>query len=154
VFKKELRPSPALVIAVLALFFALGGAAGAAVTAAVPLAKRALTADNAKKLNGFSATQIATAGARAGAEIPGPASTASSLVNVKTSTTSIAAGAEGEFTIACDGGQRVAGGGFASDGGVFNLDSHPSNPSTWRLYLVNGSDTEGAAVTLFATCIR
>ena len=70
-FKRELRPSPALVVAVLALFFALGGAAGAAVTAAVPLAKRALTADNAKKLNGFSATQIATAGARAGAEIPG-----------------------------------------------------------------------------------
>ena len=66
----------------------------------------------------------------------------------------IAANGDGEFTIACDGGQRVAGGGFASDGGVFNLDSHPSNPSTWRLYLVNGSDTEGAAITLFATCIR
>ena len=153
-FRKELRPSPALVIAVLALFFALGGAAGAAVTAAVPLAKRALTADNAKKLNGFNATQIAIAGARAGAEIPGPATTAASLVSVKTTTTSMAAGAEGEFTIACDANQRVAGGGFASDGGVFNLDSHPSNASTWRLYLVNGSETEGAAVTLFATCIR
>ena len=152
--KRELRPSPTLVIAVLALFFALGGAAGAAVTAAVPLAKRALTADNAKKLNGFNATQIATAGARAGAEIPGPASTAASLVNVKTTTTSIAAGAEGEFTIACDSGQRVAGGGFASDGSVVNFDTHPTNASTWRLYLVNASETEGAAVTLFATCIR
>jgi hypothetical protein len=149
-----MRPSPALVIAVLALFVALGGTAGAVVTATVPLAKRALTADNAKKLNGFTANQIATAGARAGAETPGPASTAAALVSVKTSTTSIAAGSDGEFTIACDSGQRVAGGGFASDGSVFNLDSHPASPSSWRVYLVNGSETEAAAVTLYATCIR
>jgi len=50
-------PSPALVIAVLALFVALSGTAVAA--GVVPLAKRALVADNAKKLNGLSAGAIA-----------------------------------------------------------------------------------------------
>ena len=47
---KKRRPSPALVVATIALFVALGGSAGAVVTAAVPLAKRALVADNAKKV--------------------------------------------------------------------------------------------------------
>lgn len=42
------RPSPTLVVAMLALFVALCGSAGAVVTAAVPLAKRALVADKAK----------------------------------------------------------------------------------------------------------
>ena len=42
------RPSPALGVAMIALFVALGGTAGAVVTAAVPLAKRALVADKAK----------------------------------------------------------------------------------------------------------
>ena len=46
---KMRRPTPALVIAMIALFVALGGTAGAVVTAAVPLAKRALVADNAKR---------------------------------------------------------------------------------------------------------
>ena len=55
------RPSPALLVAMLALFVALGGTAGAVVTAAVPLAKRALTADNAKKLNGVTAGQLGSA---------------------------------------------------------------------------------------------
>jgi hypothetical protein len=59
----ERLPSPALVIAVLALFVALGGTAVAA--GVVPLAKRALTADkakvadNAKKLGGKTPRQIA-----------------------------------------------------------------------------------------------
>ncbi len=42
------RLSPAFVVAMIALFVALGGTAGAVVTAAVPLAKRALVADTAK----------------------------------------------------------------------------------------------------------
>ena len=50
-------PSPALVIAVAALFVSLGGTAVAA--GVVPLAKRALVADNAKKLGGQTATAIA-----------------------------------------------------------------------------------------------
>lgn len=42
------RFSPALIVAMVALFVALGGTAGAVITAAVPLAKRALVADKAK----------------------------------------------------------------------------------------------------------
>jgi hypothetical protein len=152
------RPSPALVIAMIALFVALGGTAGAVVTAAVPLAKRALTADNSKKLNGFTANQIASAAVRASLqESPAGARPASSVVGlmaIKTASTTIAASGEGDFTIACDSGQKVAGGGFSSDGAVFNLDSFPANDSTWRIYLVNGSTSTAANVTLYATCLR
>jgi hypothetical protein len=56
------RPSPALVVGAIALFVALGGTAGAVATGTVPLAKRALAADNARKLDGLTATQIATSG--------------------------------------------------------------------------------------------
>src|SRR6266516_614707 len=50
-------PNPAMIVALLALFVALGGTAVAA--GVVPLARRALLADNAKKLNGLTAAQIA-----------------------------------------------------------------------------------------------
>ena len=80
---------------------------------------------------------------------PRPASTAAGVVSVKTGTASLAANGEGEFTVSCDAGQKVAGGGFSSDGAVFNLDSFPAS-----LYLVNGSETAGASITLYATCVR
>ena len=152
------RPSPALFVAMAALFVALGGTAGAVVTATVPLAKRALVADNAKKLNGVTAGQLGSAAvAVALQESPAgarPASSAAGLLSVKTSTASLQAGGEGEFTVVCDAGQRVAGGGFASDGAVFSFDSAPASAFAWRLYLANGSDTDAANVTLYATCLR
>ena len=46
------RPSPAFVVAMIALFVGLTGTAGAVATQVVPLAKRALVAENAKKLGG------------------------------------------------------------------------------------------------------
>jgi hypothetical protein len=151
------RPSPALVVAMIALFVALGGTAGAVVTATVPLAKRALVADNSKKLNGFTANQIASAAVRASLQEspagPRPASSVASLASIKTSTASIPAGGEGEFTVTCDSGQKVAGGGFSSDGAVFNLDSFPASDASWRLYLANGGSSP-ANVTLYATCLR
>lgn len=52
------RPSPALVIGMAALLLALGGTAGAVATQTVPLAKRALVADNAKKLGGQTSAQL------------------------------------------------------------------------------------------------
>ena len=57
------RPSPALVVAVVALFMSISGTAYA--TGVVPVAKRALLAKNALKLQGKSAKQVAG--------IPGPA---------------------------------------------------------------------------------
>jgi len=58
IMKRVRMPSPAMMVALLALFVALGGTAVAA--GIVPLAKRALVADNAKKLNGGTLKQIAT----------------------------------------------------------------------------------------------
>ncbi len=152
------RPSVALVVAMIGLFVALGGTAGAVVTAAVPLAKRALVADNAKKLGGATAGQLGGAAVAVALEEspPGarPASTAAALLAIKTSTATLPASGEGEFTVTCDGTQRAAGGGFTSDGAVFNFDSYPSAANAWRLYLVNADDTKGANITLYATCLR
>jgi len=156
--KQMKRPSPGLVVALVALFFALGGTAGAVVTAAVPLAKRALVADNAKKVGGVTAAQLGGAAVQlalrespAGAR---PASTAAGLVTIKTGTASLAADGEGEFTVSCDAGQKVVGGGFTSNGAVFSFDSFPASDTAWRLYLANGSQSAGASITLYATCLR
>ena len=70
------RPSPALVVALLALFISLSGTAVAA--GVVPLAKRALmadkakVADNAKKLDGPASAALL----QKAAQMPGPASSA------------------------------------------------------------------------------
>ena len=151
------RPTPAFVVALVALFFALGGTAGAIATQAVPLAKRALVADNAKKVGGQTAAQLSAAAVRAAqaaAAAPGPASTAAGLVTTKTAGANLGADGEGEFTVTCDAGQKVLGGGFSSDGAVFALDSFPTGDTSWRLYLANLSTSSGAAITLYATCLR
>jgi hypothetical protein len=98
-----------MIVALLALFVALSGTAVAA--GVVPLAKRALTADNAKKLNGFTATQIATVGALAGAKLPSPASTAAGLIDIHAGTFSLPAGSpttspNATFSVACAAGER------------------------------------------------
>jgi len=152
------RPTPTFVVALVALFFALGGTAGAVVTAAVPLAKRALVADNAKKVGGVTAAQLGGAAVQLALKEspagPRPASTAAGLATIKTGTASLAANGEGEFTVSCDAGQKVMGGGFTSNGAVFSFDSFPASDTAWRLYLANASESAGATVTLYATCLR
>jgi hypothetical protein len=160
--KRFRRPSPAFVVAMIALFVALGGTAGAVATQAVPLAKRALVADNAKKLGGQTSAQITAKAAAAGAQAalaqspagPRPASTAAGLVTIKTSSASLGPQGDGEFTVTCDTGQKVTGGGFSSPGSVLSLDSFPASDSSWRVYLVNLSSAAGASITLYANCIR
>jgi hypothetical protein len=154
---KMRRPSAALVVAMVALFVALGGTAGAVVTAAVPLAKRALVADNAKKLGGESLAQLTAKTAQAvqaAAAAPGPASTAAGLVSTKTATGQIAAGGAQTFSVTCDAGQKVMGGGFTSDKLVLGLDSYPSSDTTWSFFLGNIDDSGAANVTVYATCLR
>lgn len=147
---RALRPSPALVVATIALFVALGGTAGAVVSQVVPRAK---VADNAKKLGGKTYAQVVAAAAAQAAKTPGPASSAAGLVTIKTGTANLGVDGQGEFTVTCDPGQKVAGGGFTSDGAVFNLDSFPASDAAWRLYLVNGGSGP-ANITLYATCVR
>jgi hypothetical protein len=145
-------PSPAIVIAVLALFVSLSGTAVAA--GVVPLAKRALNADkakqadNAKKLGGETAAAIIAKAA----QTPGPAGSAAGLVSAKQASDSLAAQTGREFVIACDGGKKVISGGFASDGSVISFDSRPIGDSTWGTYLMNIGDGN-AGVTLYAVCI-
>jgi hypothetical protein len=155
--QRSKRLSPAFVVAMIALFVALGGTAGAVVTATVPLAKRALMADNAKKLGGKTSTQIvsqASKAAQTAAQVPGPASTAAGLVTIKTQAGQIAAGAAQGFTVACDAGQKVVGGGFSSNEIVLAFDSHPSNDTTWSVFLGNLDESAPASVSVYATCLR
>jgi hypothetical protein len=138
-------PSPALVVAMIALFVALGGTAVAA--SVVPLAKRALLADNAKKLGGKTAAEIAS--------LPGPATSASGLVTFKTAPFSLGGRAGSEVIVACDAGQKAISGGFDSNGSVVSFDARPmGDGAAWALYLVNLSDGQGASGTAYAVCLR
>ena len=155
---KTKRPSPAFVVAMVALFVALGGTAGAVVNAAVPLAKRALVADNAKKLGGQTSAQIAAQGAKAALALspagPRPASTTAGLVVSKSQAGgSVPSGAIRTAQIACDAGQTAVGGGMSSDGAVATFDSYPVNATTWEIGFGNLGD--GAAnATLYVICMR
>lgn len=161
--KLHKRPSPALVVAVVALFVALGGTAGAVVNAAVPLAKRALLADNAKKLGGQTSAQIAAAGAKAGAALAlsqSPAgarasSTATGLVVIKSQGAGQIPAGNSLTTlgVACDAGGKIVGGGMSSDGAIVTFDSYPKNDTTWEV--VAGNSGSGAAnVTAYAICLK
>ena len=147
------RPSPAFIVATAALFVALGGPAGAVVTATVPLAKRALVADNAKKLGGMTSAQIASQAAKA----PGPASSAAGLVTVKTGNWSLGPDAESDFTIACDAGQKAIGGGWDDPGGYgHGWDDRPtSDGSAWKVYMTMSENAPGnQSGALYAICLR
>ncbi|SRR5712691_1214841 len=132
-------PSPAMVIAVLALFVALSGTAVAA--GIVPLAKRALVADNAKKLNGLSAGALA-------AGIPG-------LVTVRSQPWSLNAGGQNDFSVACNAGEKAIAGGFDNpNGDVLSIDNRPSSDdASWKIYLLNVSSSTPASGTVYAVCL-
>ncbi|MCC6224641.1 MAG: hypothetical protein IT201_14250 [Thermoleophilia bacterium] len=146
-FRRLSPPSPAMVVALVALFLSLGGVA-VATTAIVPLAKRALTADNAKKLEKQTLAQVVAT--------PGPASSATGLVRVTSRNVTLAAGAEGYFDTSCDSGQRAVSGGLewvSGNGSWWWSDSIPSADGTgWRTWL--DSDSSSPIVfRLYAVCL-
>ena len=155
-------PGPAMVVALVALFVALSGTA---VAAGVPaLAKRALVADNAKKLNGQTSAQLlssakrqADASATAAAQQPGPASSAVGLVSVTTAVgPALPAGGGASYSISCAAGQKVISAGYSSPPGnlAFQVvQSNPTSDTTWTIGLANLSDSP-AAVSLYAVCIK
>ncbi len=133
-------PSPSLVIALIALFVSLGGTAVAA-GVVVPLAKRALVADNAKKLQGKTPQAVAALAAKP-----------SSRVTVKTAPWSLDASAQGDFTTTCDTGKAIAGGYDNPVGTALAFDTRPSSDGkSWKLYLAAGSAASSG--TLFAVCV-
>ena len=141
-FRRIPHPSPALVIALLALFVALSGTAVAA--GIIPHAK---LADNAMKLQGKSATQVA-------ALAPAPSSLAGYLT-VKSASWTLSPNQGGDFSAACDSGQKAVGGGYDNPSGdAFPLDTRPSaDASGWKIFLLNPSSTAAASGSLFAVCM-
>ncbi len=139
------RPSPALVVAILALFVALSGTAVAA--GVVPLAKRALTADTAKnslKLGGLTAAQVASLA-------PPP------NIYYKTAPWTLTAGSDAtDFTTSCDPGEHVLSGGFDNpDGNALPQDTHPTADGTgWVVNLQDLSPSSDTGGTLYAVCLR
>ncbi len=139
------RPSPALVVALIALFVALTGTAAAA--GVVPLAKKALFAKNAAKLQGKTAAQVAA--------IPGPARTAAALVSMAQTSFSLAPSEAKDVSVQCDGGAKAVSGGFTTQNAVIAADTRPSSDGAgWVIYLVNLSGTDGASGTADAVCLR
>jgi hypothetical protein len=148
------RPSPALVVALLALFVALSGTAVAA--GVVPLAKHALTANtatsantantakNALKLGGLTAAQV-------GSLAPPP------NIYYKTAPWTLAAGSDPtDFTTTCDPGEHVLSGGYDNpDGNALAQDTHPSADGlSWVVNLQNLSPSDDTGGTLYAVCLR
>ena len=142
-FRRIPHPSPALVIALLALFVALSGTAVAA-----GIIAHARLADNATKLQGKSAAQVA-------ALAPAPASLAGYLT-VKSASWSLTPGQEGDFSAACDAGQKAIGGGYDNPQGVaLGFDTRPTpDGSGWRVYISNFGSTAGASGSIYAVCLR
>jgi uncharacterized membrane protein YfbV (UPF0208 family) len=136
------RLTPSMAVALIALFFALGGIGTAATTAIVPLAKRAFSADNAKKLERKNLGEIAA--------MPGPAT-----ATTKTAALTLAPSQQGYFTIACDSGQAAISGGYSYTGNVvvLALDTHPLDAVTWRIFLANTSTTTAVPVALYVICL-
>jgi hypothetical protein len=134
-------PSPALVVAMIALAVSLGGTS----VAATSIVKRALFANNAGKLQGKTATQVAA--------LPGPATSGSGLIGVRTQALTLAPGQQGDFAASCASNERVISGGFTSQGSVHPWDTRPTDDRTWGVYLVNTED-QALGVTLYAVCIR
>ena len=156
------RTSPGFVIAVIALFFALGGGAGAVITKAVPLAKRALQADNAKRVGGQTASQVAARGAQAAVVLSPPGARPASneiadQIIVQTLTGTVLAGEEiHTFYPAGPGCARVLSGGLrSSDAPILVLASYPEDEGRWTLEEVRNPDPNAAVeVTAYVTCAR
>ena len=144
-------PSPALVIAVAALFVSLGGTAVAA--GVVPLAKRALVADNAKKVGGQTPAELVAAAAKQ----PGPASSAAGLVTVKTAPWSMAPDGHTDTTVMCDAGQKAVGGGYDDPGGyAFAWDTRPTGDGGgWRVHIdLSDKAPSQQTGTVYVMCLR
>jgi hypothetical protein len=156
------RPSPALVVALVALFMSISGTAVAA--GVVPVAKRALFANNAGKLQGRSARQVAALPGPATylngltaediAGMPSPANTASGLVSTGSAPFALAPGEEKDFSAQCPPGNKAISGGFTTPNVVLAADTRPTASGTgWTLYLMNLSDSTSATGNVQVVCL-
>jgi hypothetical protein len=137
------RPSPALVVAVAALFVSLAGTA----VAATPIVKRALLANNALKLQGRTAAQVAA--------LPGPASSIRGLVDVAAAEFRIGPSDSATLAVRCADGRRAITGGVSTTGGsrVLASTSYASAEGTWSFELFNVRADGPAVGNAYAVCV-
>jgi hypothetical protein len=158
------------VISLVALFVALSGTALA--VGVVPLAKRALTADNAKVANLAKQAAVADNAKKVGgrdlkglveqavsqaSQAPGPASTAAGLITVKIAPWSLSPGGEGDFTATCDPGQKAIAGGWADPGNwSTSYQSLPTGDgSGWTTHIWTYSGAlSGQSGSVYAICLK
>lgn len=134
-------PSPALIVAMVALLVALSGTAVAA-----GIVQRALFANNAGKLQGKTAAQVAA--------MPGPTRSVKSLVSTSSAPFNLGPDGEQDLTVSCPAGKAISGG-FTTQNAVISMDTRPSpNGSGWSIYLVNLSSSEAASGSLLAVCLK
>jgi hypothetical protein len=135
---------PAFALLVVLLFTALSGTAVAA--GVVPLAKKALFANNAGKLQGKTVAQVAA--------LPGPATGAVDLVATRTTSISIPADAARVIIVACQAGEKALSGGYTSNGVLVSAATAPtSDGASWQLALLNLGDST-ATGTAYAVCVK
>jgi hypothetical protein len=151
------RPSPALVVALLALFISLTGTAVAA--GVVPLAKRALLADRAKTADHAKTADNATNATKLGGLTAAQVGSLAPPPNVyyKTMPWTLTAGSDPQdFTVTCDAGEHVIGGGFDNpDTNALPSDTHPTADGTgWVVNLDNLSPSSDSSGTIYAVCLR
>jgi len=169
VFHRIPRPSPALVLATIALLVSLTGTAVAA--GVVPLATRALSADNAKKLQGKTQAQLielASASSRLAddaAHLQGKSvdevvamsqtKSVSGFFTIKQANFSMGANSVHDYTLSCDAGQKaISGGSEYSQAPAYVVESRPSaDLSAWKIQLDDPSKADGAFGNIFVVCV-
>ena len=140
--RKVKRPSPAMVIALIALFVALGGTAGA-VSYIVPLAARAKNSD---RLQGKTAAQVAA--------MPSPASTAKGLVSVVTSNGVLTPGQINVFTVSCPAGKKIINGAWTQGpGGITQSGGDGPTSDTQWAFLLGNIGAGASSITLYGICL-
>ena len=161
---------PAVVLALIALFVALGD--GAVAAGIVPLARHAVTAgtaSNALKLRGKTPAQLAKGlrgpqGPRGPQGAQGPAGPqgpqgppAPAAVSIRTAPYSLGVGANQTVVASCGAGQKAIGGGYDSSdssSAVINLDLKPTAADDgWSMLLVNEDKNAGHSGTVYAVCL-
>jgi hypothetical protein len=137
------RPTVSLVVACVALVVASTGTA----VAATPVVKRALFANNAGKLQGRTAAQIAA--------LPGPAASARALVAVASREFLALPGSGTREPVTCPSGRAIGlrwetvGGGRAAP-----ISIQETSETTWTVEMQNLREDGPARGTLFLTCLR
>ena len=173
---RGIRVTPPLVVSMIALFVALAGTGWA--QNAVPLAKRALTADkakvatNAQKLQGRTAAQVAaipgpatdaaTLNGQTAAQIaatPGPTgSLSASLFTYRTQSFSVdSQGATARDTALCLSGEKAIGGGWEQSSGLatVTVDRPMPDGSGWRFHIfAESGNNVPASGTIYAICAK